>query len=75
MTAATDTPRRESDTARQASPRLWTLTLLVVGLFTLGRFAMAAMIDLRTDEAYYWTWSEEWVASYLDHPPMVAWFI
>ncbi|WP_163364408.1 glycosyltransferase family 39 protein, partial [Escherichia coli] len=29
----------------------------------------------RTDEAYYWTWSKENVLSFLDHPPMVAWFI
>jgi 4-amino-4-deoxy-L-arabinose transferase-like glycosyltransferase len=33
------------------------------------------VIDLRTDEAYYWTWSKENVLSFLDHPPMIAWFI
>ena len=33
------------------------------------------MIELRTDEAYYWTWSKESVLSFLDHPPMIAWFI
>ena len=36
---------------------------------------MPACIDLRTDEAYYWTWSKENVLSFLDHPPMIAWFI
>ena len=30
---------------------------------------MPAVIDLRTDEAYYWTWSKENVLSFLDHPP------
>jgi len=30
---------------------------------------------VRTDEAYYWTWSKESVLSFLDHPPMIAWFI
>lgn len=35
----------------------------------------AAVADLRTDEAYYWTWSKEYVLSFLDHPPMVAWFV
>ena len=35
----------------------------------------ASLIDLRTDEAYYWTWSKENVLSFLDHPPMIAWFI
>src|SRR5690349_6283885 len=42
---------------------------------TALRIAYACLIDLRTDEAYYWTWSKEHVLSYLDHPPMVAWFI
>ena len=36
---------------------------------------MPACIDLRTDEAYYWTWSKESALSFLDHPPMIAWFI
>ena len=39
------------------------------------RVIYAGLIDLRTDEAYYWTWSKESVLSFLDHPPMIAWFI
>ena len=39
------------------------------------RLIYAGAIDLRTDEAYYWTWSKESVLSFLDHPPMIAWFI
>src|ERR1700694_5664443 len=39
------------------------------------RVIYAGVIDLRTDEAYYWTWSKENVLSFLDHPPMIAWFI
>src|SRR5258707_12786286 len=39
------------------------------------RIVYACLIDLRTDEAYYWTWSKEHVLSFLDHPPMIAWFI
>jgi hypothetical protein len=39
------------------------------------RVIYASVIDLRTDEAYYWTWSKENVLSFLDHPPMIAWFI
>jgi 4-amino-4-deoxy-L-arabinose transferase-like glycosyltransferase len=35
----------------------------------------ASLLDLRTDEAYYWTWSKENVLCFLDHPPMIAWFI
>ena len=39
------------------------------------RVIYACVIDLRTDEAYYWTWSKESVLSFLDHPPMISWFI
>jgi 4-amino-4-deoxy-L-arabinose transferase-like glycosyltransferase len=39
------------------------------------RAIFAATIDLRVDEAYYWTWSREGAMSYLDHPPLVAWSI
>jgi 4-amino-4-deoxy-L-arabinose transferase-like glycosyltransferase len=39
------------------------------------RATFAATIDLRVDEAYYWTWSREGALSYLDHPPVVAWSI
>ena len=39
------------------------------------RMIYAGVIELRTDEAYYWTWSKENVLSFLDHPPMIAWFI
>src|SRR5258708_8746253 len=39
------------------------------------RLIYAHVLDLRTDEAYYWTWSKESALSFLDHPPMIAWFI
>src|SRR4030088_2030829 len=42
---------------------------------TALRMIYAGAIELRTDEAYYWTWSKENVLSFLDHPPMTAWFI
>jgi 4-amino-4-deoxy-L-arabinose transferase-like glycosyltransferase len=50
----------------------------VIGLIaamTAMRIVYASLLDLRTDEAYYWTWSKENVLSFLDHPPMIAWFI
>jgi 4-amino-4-deoxy-L-arabinose transferase-like glycosyltransferase len=47
----------------------------VVAAMTALRIAWAHLIELRTDEAYYWTWSKEHALSFLDHPPMVAWFI
>src|SRR3954467_7984530 len=42
---------------------------------TVMRMVYASVLDLRTDEAYYWTWSKEGALSFLDHPPMIAWFI
>ncbi|MEI9924808.1 MAG: glycosyltransferase family 39 protein [Bradyrhizobium sp.] len=50
------------------------VALLIVAL-TVLRLTYASLVDLRTDEAYYWTWSKENVLSFLDHPPMIAWFI
>jgi 4-amino-4-deoxy-L-arabinose transferase-like glycosyltransferase len=47
----------------------------LVAAMTALRVIYASVIDLRTDEAYYWTWSKENVLSFLDHPPMIAWFI
>lgn len=49
--------------------------VLLVAAMTLLRVIYAGSLDLRTDEAYYWTWSKESVLSFLDHPPMIAWFI
>jgi len=54
-------------------PRLAVAALIVA--LTALRVIYASQIDLRTDEAYYWTWSKENVLSFLDHPPMIAWFI
>jgi hypothetical protein len=49
--------------------------LALIAVLTAMRAVYAGVIELRTDEAYYWTWSRENVLSFLDHPPMVAWFI
>jgi 4-amino-4-deoxy-L-arabinose transferase-like glycosyltransferase len=54
--------------------RLLAVAVLIVAM-TVLRVIYAGVIDLRTDEAYYWTWSKESVLSFLDHPPMIAWFI
>ena len=54
--------------------QLLAVAVLIAALTAL-RVIYAGVIDLRTDEAYYWTWSKENVLSFLDHPPMIAWFI
>jgi len=48
---------------------------VLIALLTAMRAIYAGVVELRTDEAYYWTWSKESVLSFLDHPPMIAWFI
>src|SRR5580693_6156002 len=60
-----------SDAARKM---LWR-AIALIAVLTCMRAVYACVIDLRTDEAYYWTFSKENVLSYLDHPPMIAWFI
>ena len=55
--------------------RRWLGVIALVAAMTVLRGAYAGLTDLRTDEAYYWTWSKENVLSFLDHPPMIAWFI
>jgi 4-amino-4-deoxy-L-arabinose transferase-like glycosyltransferase len=48
---------------------------IVIAAMTVLRVIYASLTELRTDEAYYWTWSKESALSFLDHPPMIAWFI
>jgi 4-amino-4-deoxy-L-arabinose transferase-like glycosyltransferase len=47
----------------------------LIAAMTAMRLIYAGVINLRTDEAYYWTWSKESVLSFLDHPPAIAWLI
>ena len=67
----------DSFRARAANPdfRLWLAVIALIAAMTIMRGVYAGLLDLRTDEAYYWTWSKENVLSFLDHPPMIAWFI
>ena len=53
-------------------PSLWTAALLAL---TAVRLLVAALSPLSADEAYYWVWSRALAPGYLDHPPMVAWWI
>jgi 4-amino-4-deoxy-L-arabinose transferase-like glycosyltransferase len=51
------------------------LCVAVVAALTVLRAIFAVTIELRVDEAYYWTWSKESVVSFLDHPPLIAWCV
>lgn len=72
----TTTPPDPSEMhAQRTSWRPWLGVALVIAAMTSMRIVYAGALDLRTDEAYYWTWSKESALSFLDHPPMIAWFI
>ena len=72
MTIAPPDADAKSD---HAVRRQWLGVVALIAAMTAMRLIYACVIDLRTDEAYYWTWSKENVLSFLDHPPMIAWFI
>ena len=48
---------------------------LALAALTLLRLLVAAVTPLSPDEAYYWVWSRALAPGYLDHPPMVAFWI
>lgn len=49
--------------------------VLILALLTLARIAAAGHAGLTEDEAYYRLWALAPATGYLDHPPMVAWWI
>ena len=51
------------------------VAVLAIAAMAVLRIVYASAIELRTDEAYYWTWSKETALSFLDHPPGIAWLI
>lgn len=51
------------------------LSLAALALLTAVRLVVAAVVPLAPDEAYYWVWSRDLQAGYLDAPPMIAWWI
>ena len=68
-------PDRSSTKPDNSAFRQLLAVAVLIAALTALRVIYAGVIDLRTDEAYYWTWSKENVLSFLDHPPMIAWFI
>src|SRR4030081_4066529 len=68
-------PDRTSTKPDSAALRQLLAVVVLISALTALRVIYASVLELRTDEAYYWTWSKENVLSFLDHPPMIAWFI
>ena len=73
MTTATPDNSRAKIDGRLSGQ--WLAVAALIAAMTALRLVYAGAMELRTDEAYYWTWSKENVLSFLDHPPMIAWFI
>jgi len=48
---------------------------LLIAYFTLLRLALAAIVPLLPQEAYYWSWSRHLDWSYFDHPPLATYSI
>ena len=71
-----DSPNRPARLAMPPWPGgRWLGVVGLIAVLTVMRMVYAGVMELRTDEAYYWTWSKESALSFLDHPPMIAWFI
>src|ERR1700754_4796953 len=68
-------PRASRDGVFQSAALGVALCVAVVATLTVLRAIFAVTIELRVDEAYYWTWSKESALSFLDHPPLIAWFV
>jgi hypothetical protein len=68
-------PDSSSTKPDRSALRQWLAVAALIVALTALRVTYASLIDLRTDEAYYWTWSKENELCFLDHPPMIAWFI
>ena len=68
------------DAAYRVTERLWwgisaRGIVAVIAILTVVRIWVANHTGMLWDEPYYWLWSEHLSAGYLDHPPMVAFWI
>lgn len=60
---------------RRALGRFPPALLAGLAAVTLLRLALAAVLPLGDDEAFYWDWSRHLAPGYLDHPPAIAWLV
>ena len=65
----------DSSKPHDAGRPRWLAVVALIAAMTAVRLIYAGVIELRTDEAYYWTWSKESELAFLDHPPGIAWLI
>lgn len=50
-------------------------TIIIALLFLVLQLFSALQFPLSGEEAYYWTWSQEWAWGYWHYPPMIAYCI
>jgi hypothetical protein len=62
-------------TTPHEDPTAWRQALLILAAAALLRLALAAVVPLFPDEAYYWEWSRRLAGGYFDHPPVIAWLV
>ena len=62
-------------TEPRADSTLYYRGLIVTAHILTLRLCSTFLIELISEEAYYWKYSENLALSYLDHPPLVAWCI
>ena len=65
------TPPRPASQALSPEFLVW----LLIGGMAICHLAVAVSMPLSGDEAYYWLWTRRLQLSYVDHPPMVAYWI
>ncbi|TVQ87600.1 MAG: glycosyltransferase [Chromatiaceae bacterium] len=53
-------------------PRFWGWPLALILVILLARLALAAIMPVTQDEAYYFSWARRLAWGYFDHPPGVA---
>lgn len=51
------------------------IVLVGIAVLTAGRLVYAGLLPVAPQEAYYWDYAVHPALCYLDHPPMVAWWI
>lgn len=66
----TVTPSAPQATKNKANLKQQIYFLILV--FFIVRLAVASVVELGTDEAYYWLYTQYLQWNYFDHPPMVA---
>ena len=66
-------PSTSGNIARSVRWRV--LAIAVLCYAVLLRFVFLGEVDLIPQEAYYWNYAQHLDFGYLDHPPLVAWFI